>query len=1098
MHLQKGVTVASKRNLKTIILVVLCLLSVTAMRLEAQTNTTTTLTSSLNPSTYQASVTFTATVSPSAASGTVTFKDGTTTLGTSALSSGEATFSIPTLAVGSHSITAAYGGDTNYSTSTSSTLTQTVSNGYSFRRTITIDHTQIPNSDQTNFPLLFSGTYSYLASTSNGGGVTNANGYDILLTSDANGANKLPFEQETYNPSTGAVAYWVQIPTLSHTTDTVIYLFYGNSAVSTDQSNKQAVWDASYAGVWHMSDDTSSPAVADSTLAANNGNAAANTNTKSVAGEIGNALSFANGTDKVTTPLKVTSAFTWEAWFYQQAGDTGYQSIMTIDGSNYALMDLHNENASFWTPDGLAGNTFSITGLSSNSWNHLVFVRSGDNSSNGYSAYLNGTLMGQASSGTLPIGNTITFGFRPDTPGQSWTGNLDEIRVSTMARSADWIAAEYNNQGAPWRFYDEGSPAITGLSENSGVYGDLVTITGRNFGFTQGASLVTFNGVSATVSSWSNNSIIATVPTGGTGKIVVTVNNLVSNGWNFQAIPTGWVSLDVGQVGKAGTASYSNGVFVIQGAGSFGSNTGNGTNGDTLHYVYQQLSGNGTIVARVTQQQAGTYPQIGLMMRETPDTESIAVMEYYQPNQSWIGYRLTTGGYSAFQTGSSEVNGQGYFWLKLVRNGNSFTGFMSMDGLDWVQSSSSVTISMANTICVGLAVTGAGMGTLGSGTFDSVSISSDILAPPTITSLSTTTGNVGSQVSVYGSGFGSVQGSGYVLLNGAPVTITSWSPSTVGITIPAGASSGLIEVVTGPNLDASNPVTFSVTTNPLPTGWLDTDVDDGVYIIGNASYSGGIFTVNGAGSGPTQPDSLHLAYRVMAGDGVLVARVTSFPISGNGGIVICGNHCPPMTSEFSLISIISTAPILVSIGERPPVDLTVMRTKVQVCHSGLRRLAVATFSAFIRRPMAPLGRNWDRVQTIVMAQTIYVGLYSAGGSYSLGATTFDNVSVTQGTMPVISSINPASGGIASSVTVNGSSFGYPQGTSTINFNGVPATTITSWSDSQIVAQVPNAATTGPLAVVVNSVGEQHQLDVHRLSTGRRPVSHLRPDRLVPP
>ena len=43
-------------------------------------------------------------------------------------------------------------------------------NGYSYARTITIAHAEVPNTDQTNFPVLFSGTYSYLATTSNGGG----------------------------------------------------------------------------------------------------------------------------------------------------------------------------------------------------------------------------------------------------------------------------------------------------------------------------------------------------------------------------------------------------------------------------------------------------------------------------------------------------------------------------------------------------------------------------------------------------------------------------------------------------------------------------------------------------------------------------------------------------------------------------------------------------------------------------------------------------------------------------------------------------------------------------------------------------------------
>ena len=91
-----------------------------------QAPTTTTLTSSLNPSTFGASVTLTATLAPSSATGTVTFKDGATTLGTGSLSGGTATLNISTLSVAAHSLTASYGGDTNDATSTSSTLTQTV------------------------------------------------------------------------------------------------------------------------------------------------------------------------------------------------------------------------------------------------------------------------------------------------------------------------------------------------------------------------------------------------------------------------------------------------------------------------------------------------------------------------------------------------------------------------------------------------------------------------------------------------------------------------------------------------------------------------------------------------------------------------------------------------------------------------------------------------------------------------------------------------------------------------------------------------------------------------------------------------------------
>src|SRR5437588_588456 len=78
------------------------------------------------------------------------------------------------------------------------TLTPDFTNGYSQRRSIVIDHTKVRNTDQVNFPLLISGTYSYLASVANGGSVQNVNGYDIVFTSDCAGNQKLDHEVETY------------------------------------------------------------------------------------------------------------------------------------------------------------------------------------------------------------------------------------------------------------------------------------------------------------------------------------------------------------------------------------------------------------------------------------------------------------------------------------------------------------------------------------------------------------------------------------------------------------------------------------------------------------------------------------------------------------------------------------------------------------------------------------------------------------------------------------------------------------------------------------------------------------------------------------
>jgi len=97
---------------------------------QATTGTALALTSGSNPSTYGQSLTFTATVSPQfsgSPTGTVTFFDGVNSLGTGTSAGGGSwTFSTSALAAGVHTITASYGGDTNFQSSVSPGLTQNV------------------------------------------------------------------------------------------------------------------------------------------------------------------------------------------------------------------------------------------------------------------------------------------------------------------------------------------------------------------------------------------------------------------------------------------------------------------------------------------------------------------------------------------------------------------------------------------------------------------------------------------------------------------------------------------------------------------------------------------------------------------------------------------------------------------------------------------------------------------------------------------------------------------------------------------------------------------------------------------------------------
>ncbi|MBI3474237.1 MAG: IPT/TIG domain-containing protein [Acidobacteria bacterium] len=98
------------------------------------------------------------------------------------------------------------------------------------------------------------------------------------------------------------------------------------------------------------------------------------------------------------------------------------------------------------------------------------------------------------------------------------------------------------------------TPHITSVNPNSGTVGLPVTITGTNFGNTQGSNTVKFNGTTAAPTTWSSTSIVVPVPNGvSTGNVVVTINGIASNGVLFTFVPPAITSLST-NLGPAGTA----------------------------------------------------------------------------------------------------------------------------------------------------------------------------------------------------------------------------------------------------------------------------------------------------------------------------------------------------------------------------------------------------------------------------------------------------------------------------------------------------------------------------------------------------------------
>jgi len=283
-------------------------------------------------------------------------------------------------------------------------------NGYTYRRNLSIDHTKVPNTDQSNFPVLVSGTYSYLKTTANGGSVQNANGYDVIFTSDSSCATKLNHETETYNASTGAVNYWVRVPTVSHTSDTTFYMCYGNSSVTADQSNKWGVWDSNFQNVYHLPNGTTLSAN-DSTANAVNGTIE---NATAAAGQMAGGASF-NGSSaginlgNTSTWAMGSGDYTFEAWIKVTSNPVWVQSILHKDAVGERqvallfdnlfaancidLIHFNDDGTFYWrqTP---------ANSLTTNAWHHVAGARNGSSllvyidgvSQTLSSAYTNGPL----------------------------------------------------------------------------------------------------------------------------------------------------------------------------------------------------------------------------------------------------------------------------------------------------------------------------------------------------------------------------------------------------------------------------------------------------------------------------------------------------------------------------------------------------------------------------------------------------------------------------------------------------------------------------------------------------------------------------------
>jgi hypothetical protein len=256
-------------------------------------------------------------------------------------------------------------------------------------------------------------------------------------------------------------------------------------------------------------------------------------------------------------------------------------------------------------------------------------------------------------------------------------------------------------------------------------------------------------------------------------------------------LPSPWQAADIGNVGVAGGAGYSGGRFTVKGSGA-----DIGSTNDAFNFTSQPWNGDGAIIARLrTQQNTDPWAKAGVMFRETLASNSTYAMVLLTPtNGSHLQARTITGG------GTADIAGPvvaATYWLKLVRNGSTFSASTSSNGVNYVPVGTT-NITMASNVFVGFAVCSHASNALSTATFDNVTVT----APPIITSQPASVAAVpggSAAFSVLGAGLPplgyqwqtngvAVAGATNATLSIAHVQAADFAPYTVLVSNPGGSA----------------------------------------------------------------------------------------------------------------------------------------------------------------------------------------------------------------------------------------------------------------------------------------------------------------------
>lgn len=350
----------------------------------------------------------------------------------------------------------------------------------SYRRLIVINHQKVGTNNSgtlpaNGFPVLISLSGNWLKTISadaQNGRIRSNSGHDISFRK-SDGSTILYHEIEKYDGSAGTLVSWVRVDSLSKSADTSIYILYGDISITSSTEASEEVWDPGYKGVWHLKEngDGTVDEFKDSSGNGNHGQGGDGDSDKTpnqVTGggaKIGNAqdfdglndyvglgnpgaLDFGTGSWSVSAWIRTLSPTKVDAaTIYSKGGDDagGIRYVLGVRYYPDAVMNFITDDNS------TKHDLYSTTVVADGEWHYLVGLRNG----NELKIYIDGQnevtqiiSSGYDLSGTSQrnayIGARIS---EEEGVIKKWAdGEIDEVRVSGVARSADWIMTSYNNQ----------------------------------------------------------------------------------------------------------------------------------------------------------------------------------------------------------------------------------------------------------------------------------------------------------------------------------------------------------------------------------------------------------------------------------------------------------------------------------------------------------------------------------------------------------------------------------------------------------------------------------------------------------------------------